>query len=104
MKFNMLVRYAAPAAILFAVAACSEDAVDKSTGLRAPNGSPVSVIDITDPNETTIISGAAWSSTVTFGVGTGVIDPFLSIQNSGTEEGSTPITVRSRLTTRAQVH
>src|SRR5688572_14896159 len=82
-------RYAATAAALGLAVACSED----STNPVAPDNYPapptgtVYDINVTAPNTTFTINGAKWTTTYPFGVGTGQLDPFLSVQASPSEKG-----------------
>ena len=74
-----------------AVVACSEDQTVKNKSMTAPQDPSMVVtgpdeIDLVDVF-TQVVNGATWNQAQDFKVGTGVINPFLSIQANGVETG-----------------
>lgn len=69
--------------------ACSSDATDRSTRVAAPRSSITVLpgeVDLVTGNDV-MVNGARWISGIAFKVGTGNIDPFLSVQHAGSESG-----------------
>ena len=82
--------FTAVAAVL--LAACGQDQVRRTDITRPRDGaSPVvtgaNEVDLIDGPASVVVNGAQWNRAANFKVGTGVINPFLSIQNNPTEQG-----------------
>ena len=78
----------AAAFLALASYACSDQATPVATAPEHPN---LVVVDGTDydlnEGTTAQVNGATWNFAVPFGVGTGQLNPFLSVQAAPTEEG-----------------
>ena len=87
---TLLTAITAAAAVL--LAACGQDQVKRTDITRPRDGaSPVvtgaNEVDLIDGPPSVPVNGALWNRAANFKVGTGVINPFLSLQNNPTEQG-----------------
>lgn len=86
----MLSSVAAIAAVL--LTACAQDQVKRTDIITPRDGHSAVVtgpneVDLIDGPATVVVNGAQWNRAANFKVGTGVINPFLSVQNNPTEQG-----------------
>jgi hypothetical protein len=80
-------RLAAVAGLALGAFACSEAATDV-VDVRGPELGPQLVIDLSNPAGGSInVNDAIWNFPVPFNVGTGQINPFLSVQAAPNEQG-----------------
>lgn len=90
MRSSFIRTWALVGSLALVASACSDDGLspngngDPSLSHGGPAFPPGT--NITAPGDYTI-NGAKWTAVYPLGVGTGVIDPFLTIQNSGSEHG-----------------
>ncbi|MEN8374357.1 MAG: hypothetical protein ABFS34_02795 [Gemmatimonadota bacterium] len=86
-EFMRTWRLAALAGLAVAVAACSETATDVITPIDGPTPQ-LAEIDLSNTaGDSIVVNDALWTFPVPFNVGTGLINPFLSVQNNPNEEG-----------------
>ena len=80
------------AAVAVLLTACSQDQVKRTDIVPPRDGASavitgVNEVDLIDGAASVAVNGAQWNRSANFKVGTGVINPFLSLQNNPTEQG-----------------